>query len=99
MIDGKFLQDEILSDEELEKISGGTYEQSEEDIRFFVKYGFREPFVVLRHNDVQQEIKRLWKSVGIDCETYAYYQNQYYFEGKQISREYAIERMKMFDKD
>lgn len=95
----KIFENEKLSDEELEKVSGGTYRQSEDDMMEFVKFGLIKSFENLSLLEVQNEARRLWKSIGIEYKINNYDKNEYFFRGEKIKREYAIERLMLHDKD
>lgn len=84
--------DEVLSEDELEQVAGGTYEQTSEDSGFLYCYGLCPAFDVL---DLQltsgrareEQVKAAWAKVGITLDYSGYFGgNRYYLNGKKISR-------------
>lgn len=56
MKEEKILQDEVMSDEELNQVSGGTQAEIDVDIAFFNKLGYNVPNL--------DELARLWDIKG-----------------------------------
>ena len=95
MKDDKILQEEKLSDEELEKVSGGTNAETADDSRFLNvllhkttkyhqcdRYG---SFKIYFDTDARNDVIEAWKSLGIDLQHSAS-SNEYYLNGEKISR-------------
>ena len=93
---------EQLSDEELENIAGGTDFESAEDSKFlnnllngteyyqcnsYSEYDLKN--VVPRF-----QVMMAWKSIGIDVKLGENYKNTYILNGKEISRDQALEHAK-----
>ena len=97
MKDEKILQEEILSDEELKEISGGSCYESADDSRFLNvllqgtnyhqcdRYGATKMFFGIGISDVF----KAWKSLGIEFESYPVRANKYLLDGKEITRDEA----------
>ena len=87
--------DEIMSDEELDKVSGGTLRESADDSRFLNvllhgtdkyhqcdRYG---EWRMLSSAGARKDLKKSWNSLGIEVEHY-FGKNTYKLNGKEISR-------------
>ena len=91
--------DEILSDEELDNVAGGTYNETAEDSAFLNIYGLCGKYT---RNDIlyddgtsqEEDVKAGWAKVGVDF----HYDgnpllweksNEYYISGNKVSREEA----------
>ena len=99
MKDEKILQDEKLSENELEKVAGGRAGETANDSCFLNslngstnRYGDAKiAFSAGYYND---EIKRGWATVGIEADVSCGpggfgYENKYYFNGRRITQEKA----------
>ena len=88
MAEEKILKDEILKDEELEQVAGGTYRDSSLDLAFMQAIGD------LKKEDTAglATMTRAWAKEGISVVMHDddKYSNEYYKDGKQISREAAM---------
>jgi len=88
--------DEILSDEELDQVAGGTYEQSLRDACNFEKIYpgklFRVQLCLIVHAK-SSEVSNAFKEFGIDARIHENMQsdeeNRYYLNGNEISRREA----------
>ena len=88
---------EQLSDEELEQVAGGTWQQTSDDAHFLhtLNPSFHDITVIelmfelgsLKENGVVNE----WKKYGVDYEWHsgAVYDNKYKINGKEVSRDEA----------
>ncbi len=101
MKDEKFLQEEILSDEELEKISGGDIGDTSDDSKFLYEYGLvdtwhRELHTIFFWKSDSAAVDAGWAKAGITCVTnptpLSY--NKYFKDGKEISRSDAYKFVK-----
>lgn len=91
---------ELLSDEELDQVAGGNYDECVADMNFLrqceVDVGDYDPDYDLLFLRVEEA----WAKVGIKCSAWdmdynvSVYKNKYYLDGKEISREEAIEHAK-----
>ena len=86
--------DEIMSDDELDNVTGGSAEETEDDSRFLNslngscdRYGAAR--VVFQLISIPKEIKKAWATVGIEAELYLSSDNKYYLDDKQITQEEA----------
>jgi len=94
----EILKDEIMSDEQLDKVAGGNRYQCMGDIHFLNEVGG------LNLNDwqnqmgdyMERQVRDGWAQFGIECDpdstcnTNSFYDNDYYLNGKQISRQEAF---------
>ena len=96
----EILKDEILSDEELEKVAGGTTEDTAYDSRFLYERGLvddwhGETATDLHWVSYSAAVDEGWRKAGITCVTVHSdlerheYDNRYYLNGQQISRDEA----------
>ena len=86
--------DEIMSDEELDQVAGGTCAETANDSRFLNvllqgtkyhqcdRYG---SFKIYFDTDARNDVINAWKSLGIDLQHSAS-SNEYYLNGEKISR-------------
>ena len=100
MADEKILQDELMSDEELDQVAGGTNGETASDSRFLNslngscdRYGTWR----IQHEDHDNEIRDAWKRVGVDVKIRTGNlftggsDNVYSINGKEVSRTEAIQ--------
>ena len=93
---------EQLSDEELDGIAGGTNFESAEDSKFLnnllngTEYYQCNSYSVNEIADVvpRFQLMMAWKSIGIDVKLARNYKNTYILDGKEISRDQALEYAK-----
>ena len=79
----KILENEILNDNELENILGGTKYQMYGDYDFLVDY--------LGYAQDRHELKKIWSKVGIRLKGhYNFLDNEYFLGGNKISRKAAF---------
>ncbi len=99
MADKDKYADEIMSDDELDKVAGGTPGESADDSRFLNvllhgtnkyhqcdRYG---GFTILCEGSAREDLKKSWNSLGIELEYSFCEYNTYRLNGKEISREEA----------
>ena len=96
MMNTKIFANEILIDEEMEKVSGGSAGELADDSRFLNslngstdRYGtFKSCFNGM---EISGKIKQAWKKVGVDVRTdYGwFFDNTYRIDGKKVSQEKA----------
>ena len=101
MADKDKYADEIMSDEELDKVAGGTLGESSDDSRFLNvllqgtnkyhqcdRYG---GFTMLCFESARVDLIKSWNSLGIEItySTSGFITNKYRLNGKSISREEA----------
>lgn len=88
----EILKDEILSEEELDQVAGGTIAQVASDSQFLrdsgavnIK-GWGNHAVTENFDFYSGVITKAWAKVGITCTPSANGDNVYSFEGRQITR-------------
>ena len=87
---------EMMSDEELDQVAGGTFEETAEDSQLLYKHGFLDSWydaffsLPLRWITFSKEVDKGWAKAGITCCTSPVGANKYWRNGKQISREDAL---------
>ena len=85
------MSEEILSDEELEQVAGGTYTEKLGDTSFLKKYGH------MNCTADYQSSPAAWASEGIRCVANHDYRsadkNKYFLDGKEISRKDAFKHV------
>ena len=99
MEEEKKFANEKLSDDELEKVAGGTWGQTADDSRFLNslngstdRYGATK-ISLTPGTKIEEEVQRGWATVGIDFHWHggAVSDNEYYLNGKKISQSEARE--------
>ena len=93
MAEEKILDSEKLDEEQLDNVAGGTMWQMEDDINRFKSLGVLSPSVAKHDKDA---IEKAFAAYGIKAEAHGgiWSDNQYYFNGKQISRNEAWEKVR-----
>ena len=93
MKDEKILENEILSDEELEKISGGDVGESLADMEKFASYGRQirgKYFDIENFYNYLVALKNTFGDYGVDVRIFnGAEHNKYIIDGKEVSREDA----------
>lgn len=89
MTEDKFA-DEMLSDDELDQIAGGTDDQTTDDNMFLYEHGLVDVVVC----DSSKDVDAGWAKAGITCVTKFFSDNQYFIGGKSISRNEAYDIVK-----
>ena len=91
--------DEVLSEDELEQVAGGTPTETSEDSKFLFIYGLCPSFST---NDIdftsgtakEEQVKAAWAKVGVTLDYHGdFSDNRYYMNGNQISREAAYQHV------
>ncbi len=92
----EILDSEVLSDEDLEKVSGGGERQTG-DSDFLNKLGYTHDTYYLEIDDDvssinTSDIEKAWASAGVTCKAAKtiFYDNQYWIGGKEVSRKDAF---------
>ena len=96
MMNEKIFAEEILLDEELNKVAGGTGRELADDSCFLNslngstdRYGtFKATF---KGPKVSAEVRKAWKNVGVDArpDYGLFFDNRYYIDGKKVSQNQA----------
>ena len=95
MMSEKIFAEEILLDEELNKVAGGTGRELADDSCFLNslngstdRYGTFK--ATCKGPRVSVEVMKAWKNVGVDARTYfGFVSNIYYIDGKKVSQNQA----------
>lgn len=90
---------EKLTDEELEKVAGGTYNNTAADTRALNSMGFNitprsanDCFLVWNNNAAQADVAKIFNKFGVSVDqSWGAVDNKYYYDGKQISRQQAFQ--------
>ena len=93
----KKINDELkkLSDEELDKVAGGTIGDTAEDSKLLYNYGLVDDW----HGSIatgfywgsySAAVDEGWAKAGITCVTKPFKSNQYFMNGREISRDDAV---------
>lgn len=93
---------EQLSDEQLEQVAGGTWQQTSDDAHFLhtLNPSFQDVTVVALMFEPGTSLERgvinEWKKYGVDYEWHsgAVYDNKYKINGKEVSRDEAYNHAK-----
>ena len=90
---------EKLSDEELEGVAGGTIGQTAGDSKILYDYGLMDRYygtipVMFYWGSKSAEVDAGWSKAGITCVTKPFGNNQYFKDGKEISRGEAYAHLK-----
>ena len=92
----EILKDEMMNEEELDKVAGGTYRQIASDSQFLRDSGLAPELKGWGNYDTEHQFKRIsglvteaWAKAGITCTPSFDGENGYSFDGKEISREDA----------
>ena len=101
MAENKILDNEKLSDEELDQIAGGTYAETARDTKFLYEYGLMDywrytstlAFTWLSDSKI---VDAAWAKAGITCCTVPgdNDNNKYWAGGREISRDEAMKIVK-----
>ena len=83
----EILKDEVLKEEQLEGVAGGTSREIGKDAEFMKAIGFMRP----EQND-QATIKRAFAKTGVSVVFHNGddLANEYYHNGQQVTREFAL---------
>ena len=106
MDDKKILAEEIMSDEELDDVAGGSISQLISDVKDLKSMGFDistvgDGSVASYCNNAsyyKEKVKEAFASAGIDAKIFMTTEldNQYLYEGREVSREKALAWVKRF---
>lgn len=99
MAEEKKLADEALSEEELEKVAGGSVWQTADDSEFLYDYGLVEDWhgqttTMFNWVSYSAKVDEGWSKAGITCVTKPWGDNLYFKNGKEISRKEAYDHVK-----
>ena len=96
MKDEKILQGELLSEEELDQVAGGSWSNTAQDSEFLFKHKLMDDWyytggAAFNWGEVSSQVDKGWARAGITCCTVygCIYDNEYWKDGKKISRKEA----------
>lgn len=94
----EILENEVLSDDQLENISGGTPEQTSEDYSFLENFGYAPKRTFWKNTNQtyfykETQVKKGWDKVGITYEAGLNDDNKYFLGGEEISRKNAFKHL------
>ncbi|MBD3879744.1 MAG: hypothetical protein SR1Q5_08745 [Quinella sp. 1Q5] len=97
----KKINDELekLSDEELDKVAGGTICETKDDSQYLYDYGLMDNHygsinVMFHWGSKSAEVDAGWAKAGITCVTKPLGYSQYFLDGKEITRNEARDYLK-----
>lgn len=95
MINEMITTEEILSVEELDLVSGGSYKETSQDTKVLYEYGlvndeFNKIDTVISWDSVSNMVDKGWEKAGISCITKPYSGNEYKINVK--GKYYSISR-------
>ena len=90
---------EQLTDDELDEVAGGTIGQTAGDSKILYDYGMMDRHygtipVMFYWKSKSAEVDAGWAKAGITCVTKPFGSNQYFLNGKEISRGEAYDHLK-----
>jgi len=92
MADEKILKDEILKDEDLENVAGGTHEETERDMRYIERYCPRVRFHGSWDDRVGQ-LGELYRRAGMGLNSSEKHANRYFDRYGNLDRNYALRKL------
>lgn len=94
----KFFESEQLGLEQLDEVSGGSCRELSEDSRILKSLGLCGKFYDqsdLKSSPRQcQEVVSAWRQGGVEVRTSKLYPNQYFIDGKKVTRLIAVDHVK-----
>ena len=89
---------EIMSDEELEQVAGGRFDETTFDSHLLYDYGivseWHDEGLLFHWKSHSAEVDAGWSKAGITCVTKPFSKNQYFAGSKEISRDEAVKILK-----
>ena len=90
---------ELMSDEELESVAGGSVGQTSNDSKILYDYGLMNKYygtvsTMFYWGSKSAEVDEGWSKAGITCVTKPFADNLYFINGKEISRGEAYNHLK-----
>jgi len=97
----KKINDELekMSDEELDQVAGGYIGETASDSKFLYEYGLVDDwhgdlYVAFHWEKTSSEVDSGWSKSGITCVTKPFGGNDYWLNGKKITRDEAYDIVK-----
>ena len=90
---------EMFSDEELDNVAGGSIGQTSGDSKILYDYGLMDKYfgnipAMFYWKSKSAEVDAGWAKAGITCVTKPFGNNQYFINGKEISRGEAYDHLR-----
>ena len=95
MIDEKKLAKATMNEEELDNVAGGGIPETSNDSKLLYERGLVDDWhgvetTAFRWGSYSEAVDAGWSKAGITCVTKPFNDNQYFKDGKEISRNEAI---------
>ena len=90
---------ELMTEEKLDNVAGGTVGETSEDSQYLYDYGLVDDYhdnlhtIFYWHSD-SKAVDEGWAKAGITCVTKPCGSNQYFRDGKEITRDEAHDHLK-----
>ena len=91
----KFLDDELMTDEELDQVAGGTIRESVNDSECLSLFGLTKDYYKIELTNIfngdsnLEKIKQGWARVGVNVVQHYAEDNEYYIDGKSVTQNQA----------
>ena len=88
----EILKDEMLNEEQLEQVAGGTVREMSKDMDFMKAAGVIKGFNLKL---TVENLTRIWAQEGVACVLHndKKNSNEYYVDGQQVTREAAMQHV------
>lgn len=94
----KYFESEQLGLDQLEEVSGGSCKELSEDSRILKSLGLCDKFYdrsdLMSSPRQCQEVISAWRQGGVEVRTSKLYPNQYFIDGKKVTRLIAVDYIK-----
>lgn len=99
MAEEKKFADEVISDEELDGVAGGSVHSTAADSEFLYEHGLVDDWhgeltTLFHWESYSAAVDAGWAKAGITCVTKPWGDNLYFKDGKEISRDEARNHVK-----
>lgn len=88
-----------LSPEELKEVAGGGCNELYDDSNFLAGLGFGKAYLYIDlafNPQYCNNVVKTWASVGVQCKYNDFLNNEYFIDGKKVSRQQAYEQARKF---
>ena len=94
-MDEKILSEEILSNAELDNVSGGGTQETANDSMLLYEYGLVDDWhgnfhTTFNWHSDSKAVDEGWSKAGITCVTKPSYKNLYFKDGRELTRDEAF---------
>ena len=85
---------ERLNEEQMEMVDGGTFGSTADDSKALYQAGLMDHMydgfiTMFGWKSISEQVDAAWAKIGVTCVTKPMGTNQYFYEGREISREEA----------